>query len=675
MKDNGRLRVSIAGTAQACSGLRLPLLVAAVVIAFTVLPATAVPAESAGSTPGVVSHLLVLSDKSEDVSSPEAWAKTYIKPGMSDQEKALAIWRTVVRYRHQTNPPNEFLSPETNVHDPLKTIHVYGVGICCCASSNVCGLARYLDMKARGRAVNVHMISEVFYGGGWHMIDGSLMNYFFLPNGELASADAIHEAVVQWHEKHPGYRGDWGKLAQFAAGGNWRKAGPPLLATCPVFLDSGYNPAGVHGWHATMGEYDFKTAPEYEYWPSMGYQLNVQLREGEKLTRNWSNKGKFIDWVDADIAEGGKSILGLQRQLGDKAPGRLGNGVLEYHVPLASGAFRGGALAAENLAATGQDHAAPAVHVKDASQPGVLVLRMPSSYVYVAGTLAFKAVVPTGGSVVVSFSDNQGMDWKKIAIVESSGEQKIDLTMSVFRRYDYRLKFGLYGRGTGLESLDIVNDVQHSQAPLPTLTEGKNTIALAAGPQEGTITLEGNTDPAAAPWKQLSIKDFHPALNNAELRWARPRGKGDVTFKIPTPGDITRVRMNLGYRLRDANDSYTVLLSFNDGKTFEQAGRLTGPTAGYTKYLTFSDVPSGARKVLVKLEGKEANTVCLFGLRIDVDYKEPAGGFRPVKITYAWEENGQAKTNVHVATQPRETYEITCGPKTVVKSFAMELAK
>jgi hypothetical protein len=247
--------------------------------------------------------------------------------------------------------------------------------------------------------------------------------------------------------------------------------------------------------------------------------------------------------------------------------------------------------------------------------------------------------------------------------------------MHVFRRYDYRLKFELTGKGTGLESLDLMHDVQHSQAPLPVLTEGKNSITLAAGPQEGTITLEGNTDPGAAPWKQLSIKDFHPLLHNAELRWARPRGKGDVTFKIPAPGDITRVRMNLGYRLRDTNDTYTILLSFDGGKTFQQAGHLTGPTAGCTKYITFSDVPPSARTALVKLEGKEVITVCLFGLRIDVDYQEPAGGFRPVKITYVWEENGRPKTDVHVATQPRQTYEITCGPKTVVKSFALELVR
>jgi hypothetical protein len=324
-----------------------------------------VRAQPDGGKPGVVSHVLVLSDKCEDVSSPDAWQRTYIKPGMTDQDRALAIWRTVVRYRHQTNPPNEFLGPEINVHDPLKTIHVYGVGMCCCASSNVCGLARYLGLKARGRAINAHTIGEVFYDHAWHMVDGSLMNYFLKPDGTIA----------------------------------------------------------------------------------------------------------------------------------------------------------------------------------------------------------------------------------------------------------------------------------------------------------------------AAPWKQLSIKDFHPVLHNAELRWARPKGKGDVTFKIPAPGEIVRVRMNLGYRCRDPRDAYTVWLSFDDGKTFRQAAYITGPSPGCTQYLTFSDVPAGARAAVVKLEGKEVNTACLFGLRIDVDYREPAGGFRPVRITYVWDEEGKERTDVHIATQPRETYTIRCGPRTVVKSFSVDLPK
>jgi hypothetical protein len=38
---------------------------------------------------GVVGHVKVLSDKVEDVSSPEAWKRSYIRDGMSDQEKGM----------------------------------------------------------------------------------------------------------------------------------------------------------------------------------------------------------------------------------------------------------------------------------------------------------------------------------------------------------------------------------------------------------------------------------------------------------------------------------------------------------------------------------------------------------------------------------------------------------
>ena len=101
---------------------------------------------------------------------------------------------------------------------------------------------------------------------------------------------------------------------------------------------------------------------------------------------------------------------------------------------------------------------------------------------------------------------------------------------------------------------------------------------------------------------------------------------------------------------------------------------MSGPTTGTTKYLTFSDVPAGTREAKIRLEGREVNATCLFALRFDVDYKEPNGGFRPVKITYVWDEGGKEMRHVHVATQPQETYTITCGPRTLVKSFTVELA-
>src|SRR5689334_23996755 len=77
------------------------------------------------STPvGIVSHLNLVSEKSPDISTLEAWRKSYIRDDMTEQEKAIAIFNTIVRYRHQANPPREFLSSElagAHVHDPLKS--------------------------------------------------------------------------------------------------------------------------------------------------------------------------------------------------------------------------------------------------------------------------------------------------------------------------------------------------------------------------------------------------------------------------------------------------------------------------------------------------------------------------------------------------------------------------
>ena len=58
---------------------------------------------------GVVSHVKVLSDKVRDVSSMEAWKRSFIREGMTDEQKAIAVWRSVVMHRYQDSPPIEFL--------------------------------------------------------------------------------------------------------------------------------------------------------------------------------------------------------------------------------------------------------------------------------------------------------------------------------------------------------------------------------------------------------------------------------------------------------------------------------------------------------------------------------------------------------------------------------------
>ena len=81
-----------------------------------------------------LNNLKVLSDHIEDTTTPENILKSFVKPGMTDAARARAIWTASVKYRHQTAPPNEYLSGEWEAHDPSKIFNVYGYCMCCCSS-------------------------------------------------------------------------------------------------------------------------------------------------------------------------------------------------------------------------------------------------------------------------------------------------------------------------------------------------------------------------------------------------------------------------------------------------------------------------------------------------------------------------------------------------------------
>ena len=610
---------------------------------------------AADPAPGVVSHIKVLSDKVPDLSDIEAWKKAFIKDGMTDEQKAMAVWRSVVTFQHQEAPPLEFLQVENSVQDPIKMANVYGYSMCSIASAHVQALARAVGLQARGWTLRGHVVPEILWDGKWHLLDASLITYFPKADGQPAGVEEIVAGIRQWYGEHPEFKGSDARLNAYMRGGGWRK-GPDVLARGPSYDDNGWLPAATHGWYSTMQEYDGSTLFQSEAGYSTGYQVNVQLRPGERLTRNWSNKGLHVNMDGSGAAPGclaqktGAEALRYTPKFGDIAPGRIGNGTLEYDVPLTSNAW--------NLSA----------------KPGVIELRMPSSYVYLGGKLTAQCALAPGGEIAIAFSDNNGLDWRPVQTITTSGPQVIDLQPLIFRRYDYRLQFTLKGAGTKLDALRLTHDIQHSQRPLPALAQGANTITFQSGPQEGTITVEGSTD-LHNKAKQLVFTDFHPGFENSGPDAIRPQGReGSVTFPVHTPGDIARLRIHTFYRARDAKDAWEVQVSFDGGKTFRSIDRLTGPFVMMGKAVVATDVPRGTRDALVRYTGTQVNTAVVLNFRIDADYLEPRGGFRPVKVTYVWDENGAEKRHEHIAAKPGETYTIHCATQPVMKSLIVELA-
>ena len=402
----------------------------------SVLIALAFPAGAAASV-GIVSHVKVVSDKVPDVSSLEAWRRAFIKDGMTDEQKAIAVWRSSFMFTYQDPPPLEYLQ-ESCAHDAIKNFNVYGYGMCCCASARVEQLARFLGLPARGFGINAHSVPEVFYDQEWHLFDASLVNYFTRADGKIASVSNVCEAVRDWSRAHPEVKGS--KLMDFQKADGWLgwKKGPELLTHCQFYDWSGWWPAKTHGWYSTMQEYDgtHNTPFVYEYGYSQGYEVNVQLRRGERLTRNWSNHGLHVNGVGKDGEAPGclkaspdEGSLAFLKKYGDLTHGRVGSGVLEYGLPLADGSFRDGMLAVENLVSNQEKPSAgaPVVRVSDPAKPAVFEWRMPSSYVYLTGKLEGEVVVGTGGKVQVLFSDNHGLDWREAGTIEKTGPALVDL--------------------------------------------------------------------------------------------------------------------------------------------------------------------------------------------------------------------------------------------------------
>jgi len=118
-----------------------------------------------------INNLKVLSSNIDDVTTPETILKSFVKPGMTDAERAKALWTAAIKYRHQCAPPTEEISGDWEAHDPVKIFNVYGYCMCCCASSLIESLNRLDGREARGRILNGHSDKDLIrmslsYDGG-----------------------------------------------------------------------------------------------------------------------------------------------------------------------------------------------------------------------------------------------------------------------------------------------------------------------------------------------------------------------------------------------------------------------------------------------------------------------------------------------------------------------------
>jgi hypothetical protein len=659
------------------------MILAAIVAAW----AGSIEAQERAIEGGRVNQLKVLSDKIDDVTTVENIVKSFAKPGMSDQDRAKGLWKAIIRYRHQTTPPNEQLAGDWEAHDPVKIFNVYGYCMCCCCSALVEALNREDGREAQGRILNGHSVPEVHYRNGWHMFDGSLINYFPRPkDGVVASVDEVAAAVAEWYAKNPGYQKNGDKIFQLMRKDGWegwRLAGPALLSNCP-FYRAGYLPARTHGWDATMAEYDRKSEV-YEYGYQVGHRALFSLRPGESFVREAGNRGLHVNmdvdpkWDGLNAKAPENDLVYVKEYLPGYRGGLVANGVHRYAPNLAKGDLARGAEVYENLTSGG----ASAIRVQRAGRPGVVVIPLISPYVYLGGKLKLAASSRSGADLLkVSISTNNGRTFVPVysATPGRAAMATVDLKEKIFRRYAYWLRLELDG-GAALDSLEVENDFQHAPRTLPWLDKGKNTITVAADRDTAIATrsIACRITMDTAFDKNETSTTMGVVFDNVDVRgdacWWKG-GTGTMTVPVEVPGDLVSLGFSTQFRARSPKDRIRVTASADKGRAWREVAVLQGPTQGRTEHIRAEKWPAKTRKVLLRFEMTGNNTAGVQSFRIDADYRDPmaARTVRPFRVVHRWKEGGLEKMHAEDVVRLPAKYTIQAGsePEMVSVSYEME---
>ena len=122
-----------------------------------------------------------------DLSSSEGILASILKPGMTAEEKSLAIWKFLVDWRFHHYPAEQ----GDEVHDPVRFINVYGYGFCDDSARNTAALAQLAGLRSRVWGLSGHVVAETYYAGRWHMFDPDHEVYYRTPAGHIASVEEL----------------------------------------------------------------------------------------------------------------------------------------------------------------------------------------------------------------------------------------------------------------------------------------------------------------------------------------------------------------------------------------------------------------------------------------------------------------------------------------------------
>ncbi|MFB3891399.1 MAG: hypothetical protein ACE15C_05175 [Phycisphaerae bacterium] len=580
-------------------------------------PATGPATREAPPTPAPVGRLCrarLTTDVEPDMTSIESVVRSIIRPGMTDEEKCMALYWFVHdhRYWYPSFYPVENSKP---VADPVLIVNCYPALICQNDATVTTAFWAAAGFDVRYWQLGGHTTGEVFYGGKWRNFDATSGRFVRDQDGGVGGVDLSQRF----------YKPDKSRVEPFD---------------------------------------DFE----------IGHEMNFSLRKGETFTRYWSPLGDGPDFwrpsntkdKRADNRPGHR--LGLDAAMSrkpyrfDHKGSGVANGLLTFTPDVREKGWETLFDKADSVAADAAGMISPAE-----GKTGELVWRVYIPWTITGAFLEGEFAVGSGGEIKASVSADNGSTWKDLGAV-AAGRQKIPLREQVAGEFGYLVKLTLKGpRGTGVTDLTTSTIVQLNPLSLPALKNGRTAIHLAAGEQLETITIDPDLN---APGYRSQIAEESNTVISKEisseswvcgLRAKEPGKESTIVYKVTAPGDVRQVRW--GGRFKVGAGCVNEMLYSTDGKTWkkqELSGRwIVADSPARKIYRPFNettaDWPPGTRTVWLKYRfiREQGEPVLMTALRVDVDYAPPGASLAlPVEVTYCWEEEEAPAAPVKAGDPP-----------------------
>jgi hypothetical protein len=174
-----------------------------------------------------------------------------VVPGMTDREKAFALWFQEIRHRYHWAGDNNELG------DPVKVFNVYGHNTCGNDSICLAGLWKKAGLKVTPARVVGHCVSQAFFDGRWNLFDGDMHSMYLLRDNRTI---ACEQDLVRDHD---------------------------LIRRSHTQGILNPDKRANDEWEASI--YVFEGKPEGDRSSATDTNMNMKLRPGEAITWRWGH--------------------------------------------------------------------------------------------------------------------------------------------------------------------------------------------------------------------------------------------------------------------------------------------------------------------------------------------------------------------------------------------------